>query len=254
MSLPHAFIALLRKEIWRFLRMWTQTLLPPVMTTMLYFLIFGQLIGARLGEFLGMSYAQFIAPGLVMMAVINNSYSNVVGSFYATRFNCSVEEMLISPMSNAMILSGFVLAGVLRALLVGGLVSLVAMFFTRISVVNFWLTALVFLLAALVFSLAGFINAIFARSFDDVALIPTFVLTPLLYLGGVFYALDMLPSFWQSLSRLNPILYMVNGFRYGFLGISDVSIWQSLCLLTILVVGLWYWALKLMDTPNRLRQ
>uniref|UniRef100_UPI0009321279 ABC transporter permease n=1 Tax=Suttonella ornithocola TaxID=279832 RepID=UPI0009321279 len=220
----NAFFTLLYKEIHRFIRLWTQTLLPSTITTTLYFLIFGQLIGSRIGNFEGFNYADYIAPGLIMMAVINNAYNNVVSSFYGARFNNSVEELLISPMPNALILAGFVTGGVLRALIVGTLVTLVSFFFTNISFAHIGVMLIILLLTAIAFSLAGFINACYARSFDDVALVPTFILTPLIYLGGVFYSISMLPEFWQQVSKLNPILYMVNGFRFGFLGISDVSV------------------------------
>ena len=250
----HAFATLVRKEVRRFLRIWTQTLLPAVVTSTLYFLIFGELIGKRIGDFEGYPYATFIAPGLIMMTVINNTYGNVVGSFYSARFNNSVEEMLISPMSNAMILSGYVFAGVLRGCIVGGFVTIVAMFFTDIHIEHPLVTLAVLLLTAVAFSLGGFVNAIYARGFDDAAIVPTFVLTPLTYLGGVFYSISVLPSFWQGVSQLNPILYMVTGFRYGFLGISDVPLWQTFGFLILLCIGLTYWALTLMNTPGRLRQ
>lgn len=250
----HAFATLLRKEIRRFLRIWTQTLLPAVVTSTLYFLIFGALIGQRIGDFEGYPYAMFIAPGLIMMSVINNTYGNVVSSFYSARFNHSVEELLISPMSNGMILAGYVCAGVLRGCLVGGLVTVVAMFFTDIHIIHPWVTLAVLLLTAVSFSLGGFVNAIYARGFDDAAIVPTFVLTPLTYLGGVFYSISVLPPFWQAVSQFNPILYMVTGFRYGFLGISDVPLWQTFSFLILLCIGLAFWALKLMNTPGRLRQ
>lgn len=250
----HAFFTLLRKEIRRFLRLWTQTLLPSVVTSTLYFLIFGELIGRRIGSFEGFAYASFIAPGLIMMTVINNTYGNVVASFYSARFSNSVEELLISPMPNAMILAGYVCAGVLRGIMVGALVTIVAMFFTDIQITHLWVTLSVLLLTAIAFSLGGFVNAIYARGFDDAAIVPTFVLTPLTYLGGVFYSINVLPEFWQGVSQLNPILYMVNGFRYGFLGISDVPLWQTMSFLLALCVGLSIWALRLMDAPGRLRK
>lgn len=250
----HAFTTLVRKEVRRFLRIWTQTLLPAVVTSTLYFLIFGELIGKRIGDFEGYAYASFIAPGLIMMTIINNTYGNVVGSFYSARFNHSVEELLISPMPNALILSAYVCAGVLRGIIVGVLVTCVALFFTDIHIVHPFVTVAVLLLTAIAFSIGGFVNAIYARGFDDAAIVPTFVLTPLTYLGGVFYSISVLPPFWQSVSQINPILYMVTGFRYGFLGISDVPLWQTFGFLILLCVGLTFWALKLMNTPGRLRQ
>ncbi len=250
----NAFLTLLYKEIHRFMRLWTQTLLPSVMTTVLYFLIFGRLIGTRIGPFEGFDYASYIAPGLIMMAVINNSYGNVVSSFYGARFNNSIEEMLISPMPDWLILTGYLCGGVLRSLIVWMLVTIVAMFFTVIHLENVAVMIAMLLLTSIVFALGGFINGGYARSFDDAALVPTFVLTPLTYLGGVFYTITMLPSFWQYVSKLNPILYMVNGFRYGFLGISDVPLWQAFGFLILLVGALIYWALRLMNSPGRLRK
>lgn len=250
----NAFLTLLYKEIHRFMRLWTQTLLPSAVTTTLYFLIFGRLIGERIGEFQGFDYATYIAPGLIMMAVINNSYGNVVSSFYGARFNSSIEEMLISPMPNYLILIGYLCGGVLRSLIVWVLVTIVSLFFTEIHLENVWIMLAMLMLTSLVFSLGGFINGGYARSFDDAALVPTFVLTPLIYLGGVFYTITLLPDFWQYVSKLNPILYMVNGFRYGFLGISDVPLWQAFGFLILLAGALTYWALRLMNMPGRLRK
>lgn len=250
----NAFFSLVGREIRRFLRLWTQTLLPSVVTTILYFLIFGRLIGARIGSFQGVDYAAFIAPGLIMMAVINNAYNNVVSSFYGARFSNYVDELLISPMSNGMILLGYVLGGVLRSLAVGILVTAVAMFFTDIRLAHPVVMLTVLLLTAVVFSLAGFINACYARGFDDAAIVPTFVLTPLIYLGGVFYSVAMLPPFWATVSQINPILYMVNGFRYGLLGISDVSLVLTFGFLLLFMAALLYWALYLMDKAGKLRK
>lgn len=250
----NAFFTLLYKEIHRFFRLWTQTLLPSVITTTLYFLIFGRLIGSRIGEFQGVDYASFIAPGLVMMAVINNAYNNVVSSFYGARFSSAIEELLISPMSDALILTGFVVGGVLRSLIVGVLVIMVSIFFTHVHFEHPVVMLLVMVLTSVVFSLLGFINGGYARSFDEIALVPTFILTPLIYLGGVFYSVSMLPSVWQVVSKLNPILYMVNGFRYGLLGISDVAVWQAIVFLCLIMAGLIWWALRLMNMPGRLRK
>lgn len=250
----NAFFTLLYKEIHRFMRLWTQTLLPSAITTTLYFLIFGQLIGSRIGQFEGFSYASYIAPGLIMMAVINNAYNNVVSSFYSSRFNNSIEELLISPMHNSLILLGYIIGGVLRAFIVGTIVTIVSLLFTNIHFAHPLMMLTVLFLTAILFSLAGFINGGYARSFDDAALIPTFVLTPLIYLGGVFYSIAMLPPFWQHLSKLNPILYMVNGFRYGFLGISDVQPWTTLLFLSVLTGILAIWALRLMNLPGKLRK
>lgn len=250
----NAFVSVVMREIHRFMRLWTQTLLPSVVTTVLYFLIFGRLIGGKIGSFHGVDYAAYIAPGLIMMVVINNAYNNVVSSFYGARFSNYVEELLISPMSNRLILLGYVLGGVLRSLIVGILVMLVAMCFTNIRLQYPFVMLSIWLLTAIVFSLAGFINACYARSFDDVAFVPTFVLTPLIYLGGVFYSLEMLSPFWAALSKINPILYMVNGFRYGLLGISDVSVSVAIVFLLVCMVALLYWALFLMNKAGKLRK
>jgi ABC-2 type transport system permease protein len=233
------FRTILTKEYNRIVRIWGQTLVPPVITMALYFLIFGNLIGSRIGEMHGMRYIDFIMPGLVMMSVITNAYGNVVGSFFGSKFGRYVEELLVSPLPSIVILLGYVAGGVMRAMMVGVLVTLVSLFFTRIAVAHVWITLLVALLTAVVFSLAGFINAVYAKKFDDVAIIPTFVLTPLTYLGGVFYSVALLPPFWERLSHLNPILYMVSAFRYGLLGVSDVNLYVALGIMvgSIFVLG-----------------
>ena len=219
-----AFRTLVTREIRRFLRIWVQTLVPPAITVMLYFIIFGNLIGSRIGEMEGFSYIEFVVPGLIMMAVITNSYSNVVSSFFSARFQRSVEELLVSPVPNYIILLGYVSGGVVRGLLVGAIVTLLSLFFTSLHVHDPAVTIGVVILTSLLFSLCGFINAVFADNFDDISIIPTFVLTPLIYLGGVFYSISLLPDFWEFVSRLNPVLYMVNAFRYGILGISDIDV------------------------------
>lgn len=219
-----AFYTLFLKEIKRILRIWPQTLLPPVITMSLYFLIFGKMIGARVGEMDGVSYMQFIVPGLIMMAVITNSYNNVVSSFFGVKFSGSVEELLVSPMSKHAILFGYVAGGVFRGLVIAVVVLVVALFFTQLGVANPLVMLLTVIGTSVLMALGGFINAILARSFDDITIIPSFVLTPLTYLGGVFYSLKDLPAFWQNISLLNPIVYMVNAFRYGILGKSDVSV------------------------------
>lgn len=219
-----AFMTILRKEIKRFTRIWVQTILPPVITTALYFIIFGRLIGPQIGDMDGHRYVDFIVPGLIMMAVITNSYSNVVSSFYGAKFQRNIEEMLVSPMPNYIILLGFVAGGVARGLAVGAVVTVVSLFFSDLRMHDWLVTVSVAVLTATLFSLAGFLNSLFARSFDDISVVPTFVLTPLTYLGGVFYSIKLLPPFWQQLSHGNPILYMVNAFRYGLLGISDIDL------------------------------
>jgi ABC-2 type transport system permease protein len=233
-----ALKTIVRKEVIRFTRIWMQSLLPPVITISLYFTIFGHLIGSQIHPIRGFSYLQFIAPGLIMMFVITNAYSNVVSSFYSTRFMRSVEEILVSPCPNYILLLGYILGGLLRGLAVGLIVTTVSLFFTHLHLQHPGVTLAVVCLSALLFALAGFTNAVFANSFDDISIIPTFVLTPLTYLGGVFYSVDMLPEFWQKLSYFNPILYMVNGFRYGILGLSDVSLGATFSVICAAIVAL----------------
>ena len=231
------------KECTRFLRIWIQTLLPPAITMSLYFVIFGNLIGSRIGDMGGFSYMEFIVPGLIMMAVITNSYSNVCSSFYSAKFQHNIEEMLVAPVPNWVIIAGFVGGGVARALLIGIIVTTVSLFFVDIQIHNLAFIIVTLILTAILFATAGLINAIFANSFDDISIIPTFILTPLTYLGGVFYSLSMLPEFWQWVSKINPIVYMVNGFRYGFLGVSDVNHYVALALLVgfnVVLLGVAY--------------
>lgn len=241
------FATLLRKEWIRVIRIWVQTIVPPAITMTLYFIIFGNLIGRRIGSMDGFNYMQYIAPGLIMMAVITNSYANVVSSFFGAKFARHIEEMLIAPMSNVTIILGHVAGGVVRGLLVGGLVTGVALAFTRLHVEHPLVTFSVVLLSSVVFSLAGFINAVFARKFDDISIVPTFVLTPLTYLGGVFYSISLLPEFWQKVSLANPILYMVNAFRYGILGKSDIDIAYAYLIIVLFVAGLFSVSLSLMN-------
>ena len=212
------------KEIVRFVRIWPQTLLPPAITTALYFLIFGKLIGSRIGTIEGASYMDYIVPGIILMSVISHSYANVVSSFYSTKFQRNIEELLVAPVPNWVILAGYISGGVIRGLLVGIVVTLISLLFTSIAIQNIFITLSIAFLTAVLFALAGFINAILAESFDDISIIPNFVLTPLSYLGGVFYSVGMLPEIWQTISKGNPILYMVNTFRYGLIGVSDVNI------------------------------
>ena len=219
-----ALFTLVRKECTRVFRIWLQTILPPAMTTALYFLIFGNLIGRRIGQMDGYDYAQYIAPGLIMMQVITTSYGNVVSSFFAAKMQRHLEEMLVAPMASWAIVLGHALGGMVRGLAVAAAVTVVALFFTHLHVAHVLVTLSVVVLTAFVFSLGGLINAILAKNFDDVSIIPSFVLAPLSYLGGVFYSIALLPEFAQQLSRLNPILYMVNAFRYGMLGVSDIDI------------------------------
>lgn len=248
-----AFETILIKEIRRFARIWIQTLVPPAITIGLYFVIFGNLIGSRVGDMGGFDYMDFIVPGLIMMAVIQNSYSNVVSSFFSHKFQRSVEELLVSPVPNYIILTGFVAGGMARGLAVGAIVTLMSLFFTDLEVQNPLLTMSVVLMTAMVFSLAGFINALFANNFDDISIIPTFILTPLIYLGGVFYSVQLLPDFWQFLSKLNPIFYMVNTFRYGILGVSDVNVGWAFLILGLFVVGLYVGCIILLRRGTGLR-
>ncbi len=241
-----AFNTIVIKEVTRFTRIWIQTILPPAISMALYFLIFGNLIGPRIGMMSGFSYIEFIAPGLIMMSIINNSYANVVSSFFGAKFQRHIEEMLVAPIPNVVILCGYITGGVARGALVGIVVTLVAMFFTKFSIHHLGVVIAVVLLTSILFSLGGFINGIFAKKFDDISIIPTFILTPLIYLGGIFYSINLLPEFWQAVSKLNPILYMVNAFRYGLLGVSDVDLMFAFTIITLFIVILFIFSLYLM--------
>ena len=249
-----ALKTIVRKEMVRVLRIWVQTIVPPAITMTLYFIIFGNLIGRRIGTMDGFDYMQYIAPGLIMMSVITNSYGNVVSSFFGAKFGRHVEEMLVSPMANATIILGHVAGGVLRGLLVGLLVTCIALFFTRLEVRYPLIMISIVLLSSVVFALAGFINAVFAKKFDDISIVPTFVLTPLTYLGGVFYSISLLPEFWQNVSLANPILYMVNAFRYGILGTSDIGIGTAYLILLAFVVILFAACQELMRRGVGIRE
>lgn len=249
-----AFQTIIIKEIRRFMRIWPQTILPPAITISLYFVIFGQLIGSRIGEMGGFGYMEFVVPGLIMMAVITNSYSNVVSSFFGAKFQNSIEELLVSPVSNMVILWGYILGGVARGLMVGFIVTLLSLFFTSLDVQHPGITISIIVLTSILFSLFGLINAIFANSFDDISIIPTFVLTPLIYLGGVFYSIELLPDFWKGVSMLNPILYMVNTFRYGVLGVSDMSPTFAFVMIIVAIAIAFSFSLYLLKTSTRLRQ
>ncbi len=244
---------LVRKETHRYLRIWMQTLLPPAITMTLYFVIFGGLIGPRIGPMEGYSYMEFIAPGIIMLAVITNSYGNVVSSFFGAKFQRHIEELLVSPTPNIVILLGYVAGGVGRGLLTGAIVTGVALFFTRLPVEHPVITISVVVLTATLFSIGGFINAIYAKKFDDIAIIPTFILTPLTYLGGVFYSLSLLPEFWQTVSLANPILYMVNAFRYGVLGTADIHIAVAYAMMLGFIVLFGMFALYLLNRGTGLR-
>lgn len=248
-----ALQTIVRREISRILRIWGQTLVPPAITMTLYFVIFGNLIGARIGAMGGFAYIDYIVPGLIMMSVIQNAYGNMVSSFFGAKFQRFVEEMLVSPMPSWVMLLGYVTGALVRALLVGVIVLGIAFCFTRIHLYHPWVTLSTLLLTAVVFALAGFINAVFAKKFDDITIVPTFVLTPLTYLGGVFYSVDLLPPFWQGVSHLNPILYMVNAFRYGLLGVSDVDLGVAYAVMLGFVALLGTFSLVLLDRGVGLR-
>lgn len=242
-----AYRTIVTKEALRFLRIWKQTVLPAAVTTILYFVVFGKLMGEQIGSVAGYRYVDYIVPGLILMSVISNSYSNVVSSFYSTKFQRHIEELLIAPIPNWIILAGYVSGGVARGVVVGVVVAVVSRFFTEIPVRHLTATVLVFGLTAVLFSLAGFINGMFAKSFDDISIVPTFILTPLTYLGGVFYSIELLPELWRQLSLVNPILYMVNAFRYGLLGVSDIPVGVAFTIIVGFVLVLIVFSLYLLE-------
>lgn len=248
-----SYVTITRKEIVRMFRVWSQTLLPPVITMSLYFVVFGQFIGSQIPKIGEYSYMQFIVPGLVMMSVITSSFSHTVSSFYMAKFQRNLEEILVSPTPYYIVIGGFVTGGVLRGLLVGSIVLTISLLFTNIVVQSLGMTVLFVFLTAVLFSLAGLINGVLANSFDGISLVPTFVLTPLTYLGGVFYSIHSLPEFWQKISLFNPILYMVNGFRYGFLGVSDVNILSAVAILVSCSIGFFWFAGFLFRTGKGLK-
>ena len=248
-----AFNTIVTKEIMRFVRIWVQTVLPAMITMGLYFVIFGHLIGSQLAPIQGYTYIEYIVPGIILMAIINNSYANVVSSFFSAKFQRHIEEMLISPMPNYLIVLGFVGGGLMRGLVVGIAVTAVAAVFANLHVHNFAVIVLVTILTSMLFSLGGLINAMYAKTFDDISIIPTFVLTPLTYLGGIFYSVDMLPGFWHSVSLVNPILYMINAMRYGMLGVSDIDVRLALLIVVGFVVALYLFALYLLRKGTGIR-
>ena len=233
-----AFNTIMVREFLRFIRIWVQTIIPPVITMALYFIIFGQLIGSQIGDIDGYRYMDYIVPCLILMAVITNSYANVVSSFFSAKFQKNIEEMIISPLPNYIILAGYISGGVARGVTVGITVTGVSMFFSDFQIHSIGITLAVFVLTSILFSIAGLINATYARSFDDITIIPTFVLTPLTYLGGIFYSIKMLPEFWQTVSLGNPILHMVNAFRYGVLGQSDLNITYAFIIILCFIITL----------------
>ena len=243
----HALKTITIKEFLRFIRIWLQTVVPPAITIALYFIIFGELIGSQIGDIHGFTYMDYIVPGLILMSVISNAYANCVSSFFSSKFHRSVEEMMISPLPNYIIIAGFVAGGMLRGIVVGIVVTLVSMFFTRLEIHHYGVTLVVFVLTSILFALAGFINAVYAKSFDDISIVPTFVLTPLTYLGGVFYSIELLPQVWQQVSLANPILYMINAFRYGFLGVTDIELKTAFIIIVLFIAGLFIFALQLLN-------
>ena len=249
-----ALMTIVRKEIKRYLRIWTQTLLPSAITMSLYFVIFGTLIGSRIGEMGGFTYMQFVVPGLIMMAIVTNSYSNVVSSFFGSKFNHSVEELLVSPTPNYIILLGYVIGGISRGMLVAIVVTIVSLFFTQLEIHSYLVVVVVVLMTSTLFALAGFINAVFANNFDDISIVPTFILTPLIYLGGVFYSMDLLSDFWAGVSKLNPLVYVVNAFRYGVLGVSDVSLPLAFGMIGMFTVLAFSYCMHLLNSGKRLRE
>jgi len=248
-----ALLTLMRKEIRRYTRIWSQTLLPSAITMSLYFLIFGSLIGSRIGEMGGVSYMEFVVPGLIMMAIVTNSYANVVSSFFGSKFNNSIEELLVSPTPNHIVLLGFVSGGVSRGMLVAVIVTIVASLFVDLNIHSYAGVVAVVALTSILFSLCGLINAVFANTFDDINIVPTFVLTPLTYLGGVFYSLELLPDFWAAVSQANPLVYVVNAFRFGMLGVSDVSVGFAFTMIGAFTLVAYLYAAYLLRTGRRLR-
>jgi ABC-2 type transport system permease protein len=247
------FRTIVLREYGRIIRIWGQTLVPPAVTTFLYFVIFGNLVGQRIGAMGGFDYRAYIAPGLIMMAVITNSYGNVVSSFFGAKFGKHIEELLVSPLSNWVIVMGYVCGGVMRGLMVGLVVTVVALIFSRLHVHHIAVIIGAVVLTSVVFSLGGMINAVFAKNFDQVNFVPAFILTPLTYFGGVFYSVELLPEWAQKVSMANPILHMVNAFRYGFLGTSDVNVGVAFTIMVVLVVGLFTWALTLLNRGTGIR-
>jgi ABC-2 type transport system permease protein len=248
------FNTIVRREFGRIVRIWGQTIVPPAITATLYFVIFGSLIGRRIGDMGGYTYLQYIAPGLIMMTVITNSYGNVVSSFFGAKFGKHIEELLVSPLPNWLIVCGYMCGGIVRGLLVGAVVTVISLAFTDLHVVHWWIVISAVLLTSIIFSLAGMINAVFAKNFDQVSMIPTFVLTPLTYLGGVFYSVTMLPDWAQTVSHSNPILYMVSAFRYGFLGTSDVNVVLAYEIMIAAAIALFSWCLWLMNKGVGMRE
>lgn len=241
-------------EFKRIIRIWAQALLPPVVTTVLYFLIFGQVIGSRVGEMEGFSYMQYIAPGLIMMNVITSAYSAAVGAFFLSKFHGNIQELLVAPVEDITIILGYMSGAMIRGILVGVIVAVISLFFTHLKIYSLITVIMTTLLAAGIFSLAGIINGMFAKTFDDIAIVPTFILTPLTYLGGVFYSISLLPPVWQKISLANPIVYIIDSFRYGFLGVIGIHLSMAMALMAIFLVFLFFWAYGLVKKGIGLRE
>jgi len=251
-----AYKTIMLREMLRFLRIWIQTVLPAVMITALYFVIFGELLGKKIGmvgETNKVPFIDYIVPGLILMTVITNSYANVVSSFYSAKFQRNIEEMLVSPVPNYIILLGFASGGVARGVVVGLSVMMVSFFFVDLKIHSYLVVISMMFLTAMLFSIAGLINGIYARSFDDISVVPTFILTPLTYLGGIFYSVNLLPGFWQGIAEFNPIVYMVNAFRYGMINVTDVSLWRAYLIVIIFILVLYVFALSLLRNSKGLR-
>lgn len=249
-----AYWTIVVKEVYRFSRIWVQTIVPPAINSLLYMIIFGTLIGSQIANMGEHQYIEYIVPGIIMMSVITNSYGNVVSSFYSAKFQRNIEELLISPVHNFTILAGYVTGGVVRGFIVGLLVAVVSLLFTDLSVHSSFLTFSIMLLTAILFSLGGFINAVYAKSFDDITIIPSFVLTPLTYLGGIFYSIQLLPDFWKTFSMLNPVFYMINGFRHGVLGVSDINVGLAYLVICIFIAIFGFWAMKLLNNGAGIKE
>lgn len=253
MSLYIAYCTILRKELYRSFRLWPQTLLPSAITSILYFVIFGHVIGGKIGQMSGISYAAFIAPGLIMMQMITSAYNGAASSFFGAKFQRHIEELLVSPMTDFIILLGYMSGGMARGIVIGMIVAIVAFFFTHLPVYSLTMIVFVALISTAISSLGGVINAVFAKKFDDIAIVPTFILTPLTYFGGVFYSINLLPPLWQKLSLMNPIFYIVMLFRYGFLGIHDAHLWLAIVLMSLIAIALLAFALVIFRTGAGLR-
>ena len=248
-----AYQTIVIKEFFRCLRIWPQTIMPPAITTTLYFIIFGKLVGSQIKPLYGFTYMQFIVPGLVLMQVVINAYVNASSSFFGAKFQRYIEELLVSPTPNVIILLGYVTGGLVRACIVASIVITIALLFTHLEIQHPGLMIFTIVMLAIFFSIAGVINAIFAYTFDDVSWVPSFVLTPLTYLGGVFFSIKMLPSLWQKIALLNPVLYLIDLFRYSVLGVQEASITVALTILFMMTFGLFFYALHLLAKSPRLR-